>query len=89
MERVYEILKEKGIKLHELAAALGVTRQTLFRQITGNCTLDTMRKIADALNVPLWQLFASDKDVIEDINRRKGGSMFCPHCGEPLSINVD
>lgn len=56
--RVKEICKAKGIQMQELADKLGITRITLTRNINGNPTLDTLRKIAEALNVEVSELFA-------------------------------
>ena len=78
--RIKEILKEKGMTVQELAEKLGISRQALSRQIQGKLLVETAQGIADALGVPLWQLFADPSDVSD--------SKVCPHCGKPLNIKV-
>lgn len=59
MIRIKEILKEKRLTQVELAHKLGVTPVGLNKMINGNPTIDTMQRIADALNVEVRDLFAS------------------------------
>lgn len=66
MLRIKEILKEKGVGVTELADRLNVSRQALSKQIQGKMLIETANKIALALDVPLWQLFASLEDVKGD-----------------------
>ena len=61
--RIKEILKEKGITLSQLADTMGVSRQALSRQVAGKLLVEKAEEIATALNVPMWQLFASPEEV--------------------------
>lgn len=61
--RIKEILKEKGITLSQLADTMGVSRQALSRQVAGKLLVEKAEEIANALNVPMWQLFVSPKEV--------------------------
>lgn len=61
--RIKEILKEKGITLSQLADTMGVSRQALSRQVAGKLLVEKAEEIATALNVPIWQLFASPEEV--------------------------
>lgn len=63
MTRIKEILKEKGMSVVQLADALNISRQALSKQIGGKMLLETAERIATALDVPIWQLFASPEDV--------------------------
>lgn len=63
MTRIKEILKEKGMSVVQLADALNISRQALSKQIRGKMLLETAERIATALDVPIWQLFASPEDV--------------------------
>lgn len=63
--RIKDILKDKGMTVNELAERLNISRQALSRQIQGKMLIETAERIANALNVPIWQLFVSEKDVIE------------------------
>ncbi len=86
--RVKEITKSKGLTMQQLSEKLGVTRDTLTRNVNGNPTIETLSKIATALEVPIWQLFASPEEVQLSSNAH---SIKCPHCGNefPVSVNVE
>jgi len=60
MLKIKEICKEKGITLTELANRLGIKYQSLRAAMTGNPTLLTMKNIAEALEVPILDLFERD-----------------------------
>ena len=56
--RIKQAIKESGSSVGELAQKMGVARQTISRQINGaNITVETVQKIADALGLPVGQLF--------------------------------
>lgn len=85
MNRVKEILKAKGVTQQGLADMLGVTKISVAKTLTGNPTQQTLEKIATALDVPMWQLFASPGEVVKEIT---GGDR-CPHCGQPIKIRIE
>ena len=64
MNRIEEILKEKGIKKAEFAELLNTSRQNV-NSLLKNPTNSKLKEIATALNVPLWQLFASPEEITE------------------------
>ncbi len=49
--------------MKELAASMGVDPAALTRALGGNCRLDTMQKMANALGVSLKSLFEPIDDV--------------------------
>lgn len=59
MLRLKEILKEKKISEQDLANKLGVTRQYVnaIAKERSSCSLDTLARIADTLDVPIVSLF--------------------------------
>ena len=77
--RIREIIKEKGLSTEELAAKLGVSVSSINQSISGNPTVDTLTRIADALDVPIAELF--EKPI--------GPTLTCPHCGKPINIKVE
>ncbi len=83
MTRIKEILKEKGMTVNQLADMLDISRQALSKQIQGKMLVETAQRIADALNVPMWQLFASPNDI-----QKTDGSLICPKCGTPLELKI-
>lgn len=63
--RIKEIIKERHITIQELADRIGINRVTLSNSINGNPTVETLQKIATALNVEVWELFASSANANE------------------------
>ena len=62
--RIKEICKEKGITLEDLAKRLGILRTSLSQALSRNSfSTDKLGDIANALNVPIWQLFVSPEEV--------------------------
>lgn len=82
--RVKEICKERGFLFKDLAERIGISDVGLRKQVQGNPSLKTLETIAEALDVPVWQLLVS----IEEVQTDKGGSLFCPHCGKPIEISL-
>lgn len=80
MLRIKEIIKNKGLTIQEVADKLGISRVGLSQQINGAPRLDSLQKIADALDVDLLDLF-EDK-------RETNTSIKCPNCGTDIFIDV-
>lgn len=55
--RIKEVLKEKGETIQSISEILGINRVSLTNSINGNPTIETLEKIAGALNVEVWELF--------------------------------
>lgn len=83
-EKVKKICKEQGKTLKELASDIGIARESLTRALNGNPTIGTLHKIADALNVELWELF-TDSRISESMNDIHGVVWFA---GKPNIINT-
>lgn len=64
------ILKRKKVSKVELAKRIGVSREYLYRILDGNPTLETLEKVAKALNVQVRDLFPEEEN-----------SITCPNCG--------
>lgn len=84
--RIKEILKEQGKKAVWLAKEIGVTDVNTRNIINGVVSpkMETLEKIAEALEVPMWQLFASPEEV-----RKESGASVCPYCGDLLDVVVN
>ena len=82
MNRIKEVIKEKGLTITSLADKLGIARESLSRMIVSP-SYPTLEKITTALNVPMWQLFASPEEVTKETK-----SELCPHCGQPIAIKT-
>ena len=81
--RIKELIKEKGYTQQEFADLLGMPRVGLAQIVNGKPSYPTLEKIATALNVPMWQLFASPDEVKgeEDNN-----TITCPKCGTKFKM---
>lgn len=79
--RIKEVIKEKGSSIQELADRIGINRVTLSNSINGNPTVETLNKIADALCVPVTELFEQPKSGT--------ASLSCPHCGKSINIKAE
>lgn len=75
-------MKEKGITKTALSERLNIKNQN-FNAMLKNPTYETLSKIATALNVPMWQLFASPEEVAQQTK-----SDLCPHCGQPILVKT-
>lgn len=85
MNRIEQLIKERGYNMTSFAEKMQTTRQNLYA-ILKSPSYPTLEKVADALDVPMWQLFASPDEVAKEIN----GNIFkCPHCGKLLSIRIE
>ena len=85
--RIKDVLKEKGITQQELADMIGVSYQSIKQTLNApSVTTATLEKNATALNVPMWQLFASPEELQP---KTDGLTLSCPHCGKNINIKVD
>jgi transcriptional regulator with XRE-family HTH domain len=55
--RVKELLKEKGLRMSDLADRMGTNQSNLQKSLAKNPTIATLQDVADALNVQLGELF--------------------------------
>jgi transcriptional regulator with XRE-family HTH domain len=83
MTRIKEILKEKGLTVNQLADMLEISRQALSKQIQGKMLVETAQRIAEALDVPMWQLFASPEEVKGEEDKN---TLTCPKCGTKFKM---
>lgn len=87
--RIKDVLKGRGMTQQEVADMIGVSYQSIKQTLNApSVTTATLEKIASALNVPMWQLFASPEEVQFPSNAH---SVKCPHCQHefPISVNVE
>lgn len=75
--RIKELIKEKGYTQQEFADLLGMSRVGLAQIVNGKPSYPTLEKIATALNVPMWQLFASPDEVKGEEDKN---TITCPKC---------
>ena len=61
MLKIKEVIKNKGYSVTSLAEKIGMTQVSLSRIINGNPTVETLKKIANALDVDIRELFNPTK----------------------------
>lgn len=62
--RIKDICREQGIMLKDLAKQLGLTEVGLSKSINGNPTIGRLEEIANALGVPVTELFDKFSDEV-------------------------
>ena len=82
--KIKELAKNNNLSLLELSAKVGISKTSLSQIVTGKQkpSLDTLEKIASALNVGISDLFGDS--VASDAN-----TLRCPHCGKPIRVSVE
>lgn len=63
MDNIETLLKEKGLTKTALSELLGVKKQNL-NGLMKNPTLETIKRFASVLDVPITALFAQNQDFI-------------------------
>lgn len=61
--RIKEVLSENGVSQVELARRLNVGVVSVKKTIAGNPTVNTLQRMAEVLNVPVWQFFVSPEEA--------------------------
>ena len=84
--RIKEVIKEKGYTQKEFAEKLGMSTVGLAQIVAGKPSYTTLEKIADALDVEIWELLVSKDEIVGKID---GFSLACPHCGKNINIKVE
>ena len=82
--RIKDIAKEKGITLNDLASRVNITQVSISRIVNAAAkpSLDTLEKIAIALDVQVYELF-------ENAPRQKEcNNLVCPNCNTPIEITI-
>ena len=94
--RIKDILDERHITQVQLAENMGVTASAVKQYLNADSlSTSTLQKIAKYLDVPLWQLFISPQDIIEEAkdlfslqDESKSTIIICPHCKKEIEIHL-
>lgn len=86
-ENVRRLCKEQGKQMKDLAADMGIDPASLTRALNGNARLDTIQKIATALDVSMKSLFEPLDDVEGFIRIR--GNVYHFNSRSELDILLD
>lgn len=79
--RIKDVLKEKKVTALSLAEKIGIAQPSMSNIVNNKVTpsLDTVEKIADALGVPITELFEAPA----------AGNFTCPNCGASLRLSAE
>lgn len=80
--RIKELIKSKGYTQQEFADKLGMSRIGLTQLVNGKPSYPTLEKIAKALDVEMWELFATKEDIM---NGDKN-TITCPVCQSKFEL---
>ena len=83
--RFKEARLKAGLTTVQLAQKMGVTRMSLVKTLSGNPSYETLQRIAEALGVEMWELFASKEEIV---NKDKN-VIYCPKCGARFELKED
>lgn len=89
--RVKEILKERGIKMKELAEKMGKTPESLTRALQRNPQYSTLKAIAQELGLSMRDLFKEEREEQKAHKDMQGcifhnGNMFIFNSREELDV---
>ena len=82
--RIKNLIKEKGFTQEQFAQKIGVTRMSLVKTLSGNPSYETLQRIAEALGVEMWELFASKEEVM----KQNKNTIPCPYCGKDIDVSL-
>ena len=74
---VDDLLKEKGLTKTDVAKRMNLSRESLYRIISGNPTLENIQKLADAIGVTITDLF----------EQPESDTVSCPYCGGKILLS--
>lgn len=83
--RIKEVIKDKGLSVQEVADRMGITRVGLSQHINGNPSVEVVGRIAEALGVEMWELFASKEEIVS----KDKNTIICPKCGARFELKEE
>lgn len=84
--RIKELIKEKGYTQEEFAEILGISRNGLYQILNGIPSGQSLVKIAEALNVELWELFEEGRAIASKYQGSQN-EIRCPNCNALLDAS--
>lgn len=87
--RIKEILKERDMTQQQFADMMGITRSALTQQLSGKPSLSTIERMAEALEVEVWELFKSKTEIVDEILEEKKNTITCPKCGARFELKEE
>lgn len=73
--RIEQLMYEKRMNKAQLARAMGVTGAAvtmMMKRTSNNTAMTVVEKLTNAFSIPVYQLFISEDEYLQEIARRKG-----------------
>jgi transcriptional regulator with XRE-family HTH domain len=88
---IKNIAREKGMRFEDIANKLGITKGGLSKALNGNPTIGTLRRVAEALEVPVAELLRDEAGGNTAIHPEPHPLMqqTIEHGGKQLRITID
>lgn len=85
--RIKEIMQEKGVTSASLSTMIGIHKVSISNIINGklNPSAETLERIAEALGVEMWELFASKEEIVS----KDKNTIICPKCGARFELKEE
>lgn len=68
--------KNHNTTLEAVAKRMGINKITLYRNIAGNITIESLQKIASSVPCDISEFFTSEESPL-----------YCPYCGKPIYLH--
>lgn len=86
-------IKKRGLTLAQVAKRMDITAPTLTNVISGNITINSMRRIADAIGCNITEFFSDetaevDPSSVDHVGAPGSGGIVCPHCGRSIQLTA-
>ena len=81
---IKKVIKEKGFTLEQTATKMGISRITLMQSLSGNPTVNTLQRVADAIGCRVVDFFADELGNTIPANP----TFTCPHCGNNIKVEL-
>lgn len=86
--RIPELMRQRGWTKAELGRRMGLTEAGVTHIVQGaSVTLSVLESAARALGVPVWELFATRRDVISSTAGVRH-DVLCPKCGKRIGLHI-
>ena len=86
---IKNIAREKGMRFEDIAKKLGITKGGLSKALKGNPTIGTLRKVAEALEVPVTELLRDEAGDKPQPEREPLMQQTVEYGGKQLRITLD
>lgn len=86
---IREIMNDRHISLSQLAQSIGVSKSAVASYLTHDLRLSKAKSIADALDIPMADLFIKPSENIPIITEKDTSApIYCPKCGTKLEVSL-